>query len=110
MSQVRGGVHAPQVSDSPDEIQLSFTELANLDAPALPRQVFLELMSAQGLPTSRAHQLFDGLLGHHRRVLEHFLKACPSAEGQVLRDLKKVAGDQWASLNPTGLCQTSRCS
>lgn len=95
---VKNGTRWPRVSTDKDEIQLSFVELVNLDAPTLPRHVFIELLSAQGLAISRADQLFDGLLDHNRQVLEDFLRACENAEGHVVENLKTAAGYQLSNL------------
>jgi hypothetical protein len=100
LCEVRSGVRMPQVCIRKDEIQLSFVELVNLDAPALPRQVFLELLLDQGLPASSVHALFNGLLGHNRQVLQDFLTACDSAEGPVVEELKAVAACQLENLPP----------
>jgi len=95
---VKNGTSQPRVSTNKGEIHLSFLELVNLDAPTLPRHVFIELLSAQGFATSRADQLFDGLLDHNRQVLQDFLRACENAEGQVVENLKAVAGYQLSNL------------
>ena len=99
LTDVKNGVRWPQVSLREDEIHLSFVELVNLDAPTLPRQVFIELLSAQGLAISRAHQLFDGLLDHNRQVFQDFMRACDNAEGHVVESLKVVAGYQLSNLS-----------
>jgi hypothetical protein len=96
---VKNGARWPRVSSNKDEIHLSFVELINLDAPTLPRQVFIDLLSAQGLAISRAGQLFDGLLDHNRQVLQDFLCACENAEGQVVESLKAVARYQMSNLS-----------
>lgn len=96
---VKDGARLPRVRNNKDEIWISFVELVNLDTPALPRQVFIELMSAQGLATNRAHQLFDGLLGHNRQVLQDFLRVCESAGGDAVESLKAVAGYQLSNLS-----------
>ncbi len=98
MFDVKKGARWPRVSASKDEICLSFVELVNLDTPTLPRQAFIELLSAQGLAISRADQLFDGLLDHNRQVFQDFLQACENAEGQVVENLKTVAGYQLSNL------------
>jgi hypothetical protein len=95
---VKNGARWPQMSTRKDEIHLSFVELVNLDAPTLPRQAFMELLSEQGLAISRADQLFDGLLDHNRQVFQDFLRACKNAEGQVVESLKAVAGYQLSNL------------
>ena len=87
------------MSSNKDEVHLSFVELVNLDEPTLPRQVFIDLLSAQGLAISRADQLFDGLLDHNRQVLQDFLRACENAEGQVVESLKAAARYQVANLS-----------
>lgn len=94
LADLKKGVRWPQVRASKNEIHLSFVELINQDTPALPRQVFTELMSAQGLAASRAHQLFEGLQDHNRQVLQDFLAACEGAQGEVVENLKTVAGYQ----------------
>lgn len=99
LSDVRRGYRVPQMSTSKNEIHLSFVELVNLDEPSLPRQVFLELLMEQGLPISSVNPIFDGLLGHNQQVLQDFLKACEGAEGQVIQDLRTIAGYQLANLN-----------
>lgn len=99
LSEVRRGLRLPQVSTNKDEIQLSFVEIANLDKPALPRQVFGEVLMVQGLPISTADQLFDGLLEHNRQVLHDFLAACAPATGQHIESLKRIAAYQLANLN-----------
>ena len=96
---VKNGARWQRVSGSKDEILLSFVELVNLDAPTLPRQVFIDLLSAQGLAIRRADQLFDGLLDHNRQVLQDFLQTCENAEGQVVDNLKAVAGYQVSNLS-----------
>ncbi|MFY9206007.1 MAG: hypothetical protein WAO67_09770 [Yoonia sp.] len=96
---VKNGARWPRVSTNKDEIHLSFVELVNLDTPTLPRHVFIELLSAQGLAISRADQLFDGLLDHNRQVLHDFLRACENAEGQFVENLKTVAGYQLSNLS-----------
>ena len=96
---VKNGARWPQVSASKDEIHLSFVELVNLDAPTLPRQVFIDLLSAQGLAISRAEQLFDGLLNHNRQIFQDFLQACENTEGHVVESLKAVAGYQLSNLS-----------
>jgi hypothetical protein len=96
---VKNGARWPRVSTNKDEIHLSFVELVNLDTPTLPRQVFIDLLSAQGLAISRADQLFDGLLDHNRQVLQDFLRACENAEGQFVENLKTVAGYQLSNLS-----------
>lgn len=101
LSEVRNGIRGPQIRLCGDEIHLSFVELVNLDEPPLPRQKFLELLVGQGMAPLSVHQLFDGLLGHNRQVLQDLLDACESAECQVIRDLKTVAGYQ---LNNLTLC------
>lgn len=99
MSEVRSGLRLPQVTASKDEILLSFAEMVNLDQPNLPRQVFGQVLMAQGLPTSTANQLFEGLLKHNRQVLHDFLAACAAASGQHIESLKRIAADQLANLN-----------
>jgi hypothetical protein len=99
LSEMRSGVHMPQLSTRKNEIHLSYVELVNLEAPALPRQVFLALLMAQGLSGSSAQELFDGLLQHNRQVLQDFLQASEGAEGQVIQDLRAVAGQQLESLS-----------
>ncbi len=99
LSEVRKGFRVPQVSTNKNEIHLSFVELVNLDAPKLPRQVFLELLTEQGIPISSVNQIFDGLLGHNRQVLQDFLVTCEGAEGKIIQDLKTIAGYQLANLN-----------
>ena len=72
----RQGASWPRVTTHPGEIQLSFVALANQDAPTQPREVFVRLMAEHGLPTARGHELFDGLIAHHRQVLLAFIQAC----------------------------------
>jgi hypothetical protein len=98
LSDVQNGARWPRVSAKKDEIHLSFVELVNLDTPTLPRQVFIEILSAQGLAIDRADQLFDGLVDHNRQVLQDFLRACENATGQVVESLKAVAGYQLSNL------------
>ena len=98
LSDVTNGARWPRVSTNKDEIHLSFVELVNLDTPTLPRQIFNELLSAQGLASCRADQLFDGLVDHNRQVLQDFLRACENAAGQVVESLKVVAGYQLSNL------------
>lgn len=98
LSDVKNGVRWPQLSVRKDEIHLSFVELVNRDTPTLPRQVFIELLSAQGLAISRAHQLFEGLLDHNRQIFQDFLRACENAEGHVVENLKAVAGYQLSNM------------
>jgi len=73
------GIPQPQVTVRPGQIHLSFVTLADLDAPARPREVFVRLMTEQGLPMARSHELFDGLIAHHRQVLQAFVRACEAA-------------------------------
>ncbi|RFO96617.1 hypothetical protein DIC66_11355 [Rhodoferax lacus] len=101
LSELREGARVPQVRTRKNEIQLSYVELVNQDAPALPRQVFVALLSEQGLPSNRAHALFDGLLAHNRQVLQDFLAACEAAPGPLTAQLKAVAGYQ---LDKLGRC------
>jgi len=98
LSDVKNGARWPRVSTKKDEIHLSFVELVNLDTPTLPRQMFKELLSMQGLATASADQLFDGLVDHNRQVLQDFLQACENAEGQVVENLKAVARYQLSNL------------
>lgn len=98
LSEERRDVRWPQVSSSKDEVHLSFVELVNLDQPSAPRQVFLELLKDQGIPTSSLHQLFEGLIAHNRQVLVDFLKACEGLEGAAIEDLKKVTTGQLNNL------------
>ncbi len=99
LSEARKAYRVPQVSTSKNEIHLSFVELVNLDEPNLPRKIFLELLMEQGIPMSSANQIFDGLLGHNREVLQDFLKACEGAEGLIIQNLKTIAAYQLANLN-----------
>jgi hypothetical protein len=98
LSEARKAYRVPQVSTSKNEIHLSFVELVNLDEPNLPRQVFLELLMEQGIPMSSVNQIFDGLLGHNREVLQDFLKACVGAEGLIIQNLRTIAAYQLANL------------
>jgi hypothetical protein len=99
LSEVKNGARWPRMSTGKDDIHLSFVELVNLDMPTLPRQVFTELLSTQGLAIGRSHQIFDGLLDHNGQVLQDFLRACENAEGQVVENLKTVAGYQLSNLS-----------
>lgn len=101
------GVSQPQVVACPGQIDLSFVTLADLDAPARPREVFVRLMLAQGLPAARGHELFDGLIAHHRQVLQALIQACeaaglpggePRTEGGLAHQLQQVAQAQLAQL------------
>jgi len=99
LSEARKGYRVPQISTNKNEIHLSFVELVNLDEPNLPRQIFLELLMEQGIPISSVNQIFDGLLGHNRKVLQDFLKACEGAEGLIIENLATIAGYQLANLS-----------
>lgn len=101
------GVPVPQVMGRQGAIHLSFVELAHLDAPARPREVFVRLMTEQGLPAARGHELFDGLVAHHRQVLQAFVRACeaavksggsPRTDGGLSHQLLQVAQGQLACL------------
>lgn len=96
---VKNGARWPRVGASKDEIHLTFVELVNLDMPTIPRRVFIETLSSQGLPISRAHQIFDGLMNHNRQVVQDFLRACENVEGKVVETLKAVAGYQLSNLH-----------
>jgi hypothetical protein len=98
LSRTQGGVRVPRASTRAHELQLSYVELVNRDQPARPRQVFIQLLSEQGLSHSRAHALFDGLLEHNVHVFQSLSKACDSAKGQAAQDLKNLAGYQLDSL------------
>jgi hypothetical protein len=65
----------------------------------VPRQVFIDLLSAQGMAISRAEQLFDGLLNHNRQIFQDFLQACENTEGHVVESLKTVTGYQLSNLS-----------
>ncbi|HRH17202.1 MAG TPA: hypothetical protein PLS22_07085 [Aquabacterium sp.] len=101
------GIPQPQVTVRSDQIHLSFVTLADLDAPARPREVFVRLMLAQGLPTTRGHELFDGLIAHHRQVLQAFIQVGdaavlsggePRTEGGLAHQLQQVARGQLTNL------------
>ena len=95
------GIPQPQVTVRSGQIHLSFVTLADLDAPARPREVFVRLMLAQGLPTTRGHELFDGLIAHHRQVLQAFIQACEAParnEGGLVSQLQHVAQGQLTNL------------
>lgn len=95
------GVAQPQVTVRPGQIHLSFVVLADQDAPTRPREVFVRLMLAQGLPTARGHELFDGLVAHHRQVLQAFIQACEATaptEGGLVSQLQHVAQGQLTNL------------
>jgi hypothetical protein len=101
------GIPQPHVEVRQGAIHLSFVELAHLDAPERPREVFVRLMGAQGLPTARGHELFEGLVAHHRQVLQTLVQACeaarladgPGDEGGLARQLHQVAQAQLACLS-----------
>lgn len=101
------GVAQPQVTVRPGQIHLSFVVLADQDAPTRPREVFVGLMTEQGLPAARGHELFDGLVAHHRQVLQAFVRACevavtpgagPRTDGGLSHQLRQVAQGQLACL------------
>lgn len=97
-SELKRGVHMPRVMSGKDEVCLSFVELVNLDKPSLPRQVFVELLGDQGMPITRSHELFSGLITHNRQVLSDFLSACEGLDGSALPGLKEVAAFQLTNL------------
>ena len=95
----RQGASWPRVTTHPGEIHLSFVALANQDAPTQPREVFVRLMAEHGLPTARGHELFDGLIAHHRQVLQAFIQACEvgaRADVGLAHQLQQVARGQLA--------------
>ena len=48
-------------------------------------------MKAHDISSTKANEIFDGLIEHNKQVLNSFLEACNKSEGRIIEDLKTIA-------------------
>jgi hypothetical protein len=84
-----GSLKLPQVKKTKDQLSISFVELFNKEGNT--REIFYELMKAHDISSTKANEIFDGLIEHNKQVLNSFLEACNKSEGRVIKDLKTIA-------------------
>ena len=68
-----GSLKLPQVKKTKDQLSISFVELFNKEGNS--KEIFYELMKAHDISSTKANEIFDGLIQHNKQVLISFLDA-----------------------------------
>ena len=79
----------PQFKKSNNQLSISFVELSNKQGNARP--IFVKLMQSNNISSTKANEIFDGLIEHNKQVLDAFLAECNKSDGRIIEDLKTIA-------------------
>ena len=85
----KDSLKTPQFKKSNNQLSISFVELSNKQGNARP--IFVKLMQSNNISSTKANEIFDGLIEHNKQVLDAFLAECNKSDGRIIEDLKTIA-------------------